>query len=260
MLKKLFVSTLIAVSPLVALASVDFDGIAPIVFDNGNGWESSVDGDAGDIVQAKAIIDVTSDDDVNAISWDFIGDFLPKECVQFGEVTQSVSDLPIEFDIKLPSTVGSHDLQLKVYGVNGAGRDFNCTNDVDTINVNDRLVVNIGNTNTSGNSGGGSSTGGSTVESAPAWLSVLLAQIQANMAALIAALKPVTPPTPPTGGTGSLCSMIPYGNTFALQAFLMANGHAGPFNAIGVYAPTGFRGPITEQALSNFRAQNSCWN
>lgn len=259
-MKKLIITSLVAVfMPLATFASVNFDGIAPVVFDNGNGWESSVDGSAGDTIQAKAVVDVTSDDDVNAISWDFIGDFLPKECVQFNEVTQSVDDFTVEFDVKLPSTIGSHDLQLKVYGVNGPGRDFNCTNDVDTINVNDRLVVNIGNTNTSNTSGGGSSTGNNN--GAPAWLSTLLSTMNTQFAALLAALNPPTPPTPPVTTPGMCAQLMSAqaGGTSSLQAFLMANGQAGPFNAIGVYAPTGFRGPITEAALSAFRSAHSCW-
>src|SRR3990167_596458 len=100
----------------VASASVIFDPIAPVVFDNGNGWESSIDGDAGDTFKTRVVFDVTSDSDVNSVSFDKIGDFVGLDCFQFNEVTQTVSNFPVEFNQKFPTTVGAHDYIYTLYG------------------------------------------------------------------------------------------------------------------------------------------------
>jgi hypothetical protein len=261
MTKKLIGSALalLAFAPVAAFASVDFDNVAPVVFDNGNGWESSVDGNAGESFKAKVILDVTSDDDVNAVSFDKVGDFIPQECVQFDEVQQSVSNLPVEFDMTFPSAFGSHDYVFKVYGVNGAGQDFNCSdsNVVDTVNVTDQIITNIGNSNTSGNTGGGSGTVGN---SAIAQLQALVASLAKQVGDLIN--KPTTPPAA-SGKCAALASKTigaMYGTrnsaNIVLQGFLLSEGQSIPALAAG--ASFGFWGPETNSALMNFKAANQC--
>ncbi len=261
--------------PMAASASVNFDSIAPVVFDNGNGWESAVDGSKGDSFRAKAIIDVTSDSDVNAISFDAVGDFVPQECVQFDEVTQTVSNLPVEFDMTFPNTVGSHDYVFKLYGVDGAGKDFNCTdsNAVDTFNLNDRIVTNIGDSNSGQTTGGGSggNVGGNSGNSQLGALQALVAQLGAQVGCWSSggtwngtACVPKPAPT-----TNTKCTAIaPYRSAPAgtysaagvqLQsALLLDNPYAIPALKPGSTVPMGFRGPQTEAALSAYLATNQC--
>jgi len=247
--------------PVGASASVNIDSIAPVVFDNGNGWESAIDGSSGDSFRWKVIFDVTSDDDVNAVSFDKIGDYIPKECFQFDEVTQSISDMYWEGDMTFPTTVGSHDYQVRLYGVNGAGKDFNCSdsNVVDTITLNDRVVTNIGNTNSGGNTGGGSGSVGNST------LAQLLAQVQALQA--VVANWGKNPPTTPAPTTNAKCTALANksvgtvlnGRSSAnvvLQGFLLSEGMSIPALAEG--ASFGFYGPQTQAAVGTYKAMNQC--
>lgn len=246
-----------------ALASVQFDPIAPVVFDNGSGWESSVDGNAGDTFRVKAVFDVTADSDVNAVSIDRIGDFLPKECHQFQEVTQSVTGYTTEFDSNFSVSVGSAPYEVKLYGVQNAGQDFNCSNsnvlDTYMLPVN-RIITNIGDTNSAGSTGG---SGTGTTVTVPPWQSQFdqLALLISNLTKQVQALASSTQATTGTtvGAPSALCSMLPPStNVYGLQTFLMNNGQSQIFTSHGVYAATGYLGPITLQALTNFQFANNC--
>lgn len=245
--------------PFAASAAVNFDPIAPVVFDNGNGWESNVDTNAGDTVKAQLIVDITGDDDMNAVSYDFIGDFIPKVCIQLPqEQTQSVNDFPVEIDMLAPNTAGSWDVQFVAYGNNGPENDFNCTNAVDTQNINDRIIVNIGNTNAGGSTGGGSGTVGNSV------LAALMAQVSELAKAVAALAKPATPPAPVPAGkcavlatklAGAMQNTTASGN-IVLQGYLLSEGAQIPALAAG--AAFGFYGPQTSAAVSWFKSVNSC--
>lgn len=252
---------LLAFAPVAAFAAVSFDPIAPLVFDNGNGWESAVDGSAGASFKARAVINVTNDDDVNAISFDKIGDFVPRVCIQFDEVTQTVSNLPVDFDMTFPNTIGSHDYVVRLYGVNGAGKDFNCTdsNVVSTLNLNDRIVTNIGNTNSAGNTGGGS---GSVGNSALAQLQALVASLAKQVSDLVN--KPTTPPAPaPSGKCATLATKMSGGmqgttasGNIVLQGYLLSEGANIPALAAG--AAFGYWGQQTQAAINWFKTMNQC--
>lgn len=240
-----------------AFAAVNFDGIAPVVFDTGDGWESNVDTSAGDTIKAKLIVDITGDDDVNAVSYDFIGDFIPKVCIQLpNEQTQSINDFPVEIDMIAPKTAGSWDVQFVAYGNNGPETDFNCTNAVDTQNVNDRIIVNVGGTNTSGSTGGGSGTVGNSV------LAQLMAQVS-ELAKVVANLgKPVTPPAP-AGKCAVLAQKMAGGmqgttasGNIVLQGYLLSEGANIPALAAG--AAFGYWGSQTSAAITWFKTSNAC--
>lgn len=240
-----------------ASAAVNFDGIAPVVFDNGDGWESNVDTSAGDTIRARLILDITGDSDVNAVSYDFIGDFIPKVCIQLpNEQTQSINDFPVEIDMVAPKTAGSWDVQFVAYGNDGPETDFNCTNAVDTQNVNDRVIVNVGSVNTAGSTGGGSGVVGNSV------LSQLMAQV-AELAKVVANMgKPATPPAASgkcaalaSKMTGAIQGTTASGN-IVLQGYLLSEGANIPALAAG--AAFGFYGPQTAAAVSWFKSVNAC--
>ena len=251
-----------------AFGAVNFDGIAPVVFDAGNGFESNVDTDAGNTINAKLILDITGDDDVNAVSYDFIGDFIPKVCIQLSqEQTQSVNDFPVEIDIVAPNTAGSWDVQFVAYGNNGPENDFNCTNAVDTLNVNDRIIVNIGNTNAGGSTGGGSGTVGN---SALAQLSSLV-QTLANQVSCYgtggtwsgSACVPKASAPAATGKCAVLATKMAGGmqgstasGNIVLQGYLLSEGANIPALAAG--AAFGYWGPQTQAAVGWFKSVNSC--
>ena len=239
-----------------AKAAVNFDGIAPVIFEAGNGWESNVDVDAGDTIRAKLILDITADDDVNAVSYDFIGDFIPKVCIQLPqEQTQSVNDFPVELDMLAPNTAGSWDVQFAAYGNNGPETDFNCTNSVDTLNVNDRIIVNLGDSNTAGSTGGGSGTVGNSV------LASLMSQVKLLADAVAKLSAPTTPA--PSGKCAAVSAKLvgTMDNTYnqanvQLQGYLLSEGMSIPALAAG--ASFGYKGPQTNAALAQFKAMNQC--
>lgn len=250
-----------ALLPLTTFAAVSFDGIGPVAFDNGNGWEASVDGDAGDAFKVRLIVDVTGDDDFNAVRWNRIGDFVTdpntESCIQLDqEVTQSVSNYPVYFDMEFPQSVGSHDYVFLLYGVSGVGQDFNCSdsNELDSEVVTDQVITNIDGTNTSGNSGGGSGNTNSG-SNAPAWLTALLAQLQAqanqaqaNFNALLAALKPAAPVGAPAPAKVCPPSVSVVG-VAGLQSWLITHGFAIPAIVPGG-AAYGFYGTQTSAAYN----------
>ena len=258
--EKMIAVAIIAASFLFAgsaSAAVNFDPIAPVVFDSGDGWESNVDTDAGNTVKAKLIIDVTGDSDINAVSYDFVGDFIPKVCIQLpNEQTQSINDFPVEIDMIAPKTAGSWDVQFVAYGNDGPETDFNCTNAVDTQNVNDRIIVNVGNTNTAGSTGGGNGVVGNSV------LAQLMAQVS-ELAKVVANLgKPATPPAA-SGKCAVLAQKMAGGvagttasGNIVLQGYLLSEGANIPALAAG--AAFGYWGPQTMAAVSWFKAANQC--
>lgn len=276
------VAAVVALSMLLgvaatASASVDFDPIAPVVFDNGNGWESSIDGSAGNTFRTRVVFDVTSDSDVNAVSYDRVGDFVGLECVQFNEVTQTVSNFAVEFDQRFPTPVGQHDFVYKLYGVDGAGQDFNCTsaNEVDSITSYDQITTNLGSSNTSGNSGGGNSTGNTNSEINQ------LTNLVANLASQVSCFvsggtwtgssctpKPVTPPAPVGNSACTEYAALSAGlyqgsdtrqggRVGQLQSFLMYKGFNIPLLSSN-QAPYGYYGSQTNSAAIQFVAANHC--
>ena len=249
MIKKLAFFVASFALPIGALAA----SITNIEFQNG---DVTYQGTGGSSVSAKVRVVVPANQVVEKLQIDVLGDSLASECVDVGgdkgleEGTHFVN-----VSLKLPPNTGSYMPEFQGSGIYGAFRAVDCTSNVtaSAVSFGNALkvvsnAVNSGNTNT-----------GSSNDAPPAWLSALLAQIQANMAALLAALKPVTPPTPPTP---TLCVQLltaQASGTSALQSFLMTNGQANMFHAAGVYAPTNFFGPITTSALNAFKMQNNCY-
>ena len=246
MIKKLLVSATALLAPLAVFASVNLTHLTVDGATNATVSEGST-------VTAKVTYNITSSTDVESMSWELVGSGLPQTCEN---VTDRIANgtFTSTFDIDTTgASEGTWDILIRSYGDDDADVSNLCesTDQNDSQSFTDRITVTDSNNDNQGNTGGSN-------DAPPSWLSALLAQIQANMAALLAALKPVTPPTPPTP---TLCQQLltaQSSGTSALQSFLMANGQANMFHAAGVYAPTGFLGPITLSALSAFRNINGC--
>lgn len=246
MIKKLLISGLIALSPMAVLAA----DITNVEFDNG---DVTVSGKGASTVQATFRVVVSANEVVEYVQVDVAGDNLaPVDHSVGGNLGLQEGTHKVKVSVKLPPNTGTFDLDVQTAGIYGGIRAIDGDdNENGNETFSDALRTVSSSSSTTNND--------DDEDSAPAWLTVLMAQLQAQMAALIASLKPATPATGGSPVPASLCSQIPQGDTFALQAFLMAHGQAGPFHAIGVYAPTGFRGNATESALSAFKWQNNCW-
>lgn len=92
-------------------------------------------------------------------------------------------------------------------------------------------------------------TGGTPLPSGD--LASLLKMI-ADLTAEIAALKNPPAPTPAPAPAKPACP--PSGDTSMVQSWLMANGYASGFYAVGVHAPTGHWGPVTTAAYAQAEA------
>ena len=250
-MKKILISSLVvALAPLATFASVN---LTHLTVDNATNATVS----EGSTVAAKVTYNITSSTDVESMSWELVGSGLPQTCENVTDRIANGTFTSI-FDIDTTgASEGTWDVLIRSYGDDDADVSNLCesTDQNDSQSFTDRITVTDSNNDNQG-------TGGNNSNSAPSWLSALLAQIQANMAALIAALKPATGGGVPT--TPSLCSQFmsaQAGGTVSLQSFLLnpANGQSAQFHAIGVYAPTGFFGPVTQAALNAFKAQNSCY-
>lgn len=236
MLKKILMSsTLLAFAPVMALAA----SITNVEFDNG---DVTTPCKAGSTVNATFRVVVGPSEVVEYVQTDVLSDNLgPKDHEVGGELgLQEGTHDDIILPVKCPPNTGTRTLTARPAGIFGAIR---------SVDGNDGV-----NGSTASFSGairtvaGGTPVGsGSSIQNQIDSLMALIAALTQKVADVI------TKPTPP-----SLCSQIPLGNTYSLQAFLMSHGQAAPFHAIGVYHPTGFYGPVTMQALANFKLANNC--
>ena len=233
------IAALVGLTPFAALAATSITNLTL------NGL-SNTTVDEGDNVDGRVTFDLSSGDDAESASWEILGAGLPKTCVN---ITDRVDDgtFNASFDIEtVGATPGSnYDVRVIVYGTNGIGANQTCQgggddtmtfSDVLTINDNDSSVGTPDNN-----------------DSAPSWLSAILAQMQAQFAALLAAINP---PQSSACAQYQQYSGLSYGmrspSVTSLQVFLLGQGQSIPAGA------TSYFGPQTQAAVSNFLSVNRC--
>jgi hypothetical protein len=249
----LVVGTAILVLPVAAFASVNIqnltlDGLANTTVN------------VGDTINAQATYAITSNDDVESLSWELVGSGLPQTCVDIPDQINGGTWHP-QFDINTNgATAGSWDVKIKLFGVNGAGTDQQCgTTAKDTMTFTNRVAITE---QTSNNTGVGSGTG-STSGTGGTHLSQL-DQLIALLTALV---------HPSTGGTGTpttsaICSAFNAANVgtqpnvyssanIALQGFLLSQHMSIPALTSGG-AAFGFYGNQTTAAVGTFNSINHC--
>lgn len=266
-------AAVLMIAPVSALAAVSIDTLNGVTF-NGKVSLAGVDAvQAGANIDVKVLVNSTGGADFNSVSADWIGDFLPPVCASFQEQTQSGAFFE-SVALPAPTTAGNQDLQVKLYGVNGAGQDFNCnpSNVVDTANFNGRVAVNDGttlvsNTN-SNNTGSGTLVIGST-----AWITQQLGFLQLQFGCYVnhgtwtgSACTMTTPPS--TTGNAAKCAALADHMIGAqmgvrnsangvLQGFLIGEHMSIPLlqNNQATY---GFWGDQTNGAVNSYKGQYGC--
>lgn len=220
----------------------------------------------GSTFNAKLSFDLTGNDTLQSIKWEILNannqPVLPFECQDVDPDFLTAGSYATEFvGHSMGGSQGTWKIRVSTYGVSVPGANNNCTGTpVSTRTYNS--VLTLTNDNSSGTVINNTGTGNGTSAGTPAagsWQEAVAAinSQLSQLAALIASLA--HPATPTTPGPDAICSQIPPGsNVTSLQSFLMLNGQAAGFNAVGVYAPTGYLGPITLQALSNFKYAHHC--
>lgn len=257
-------TAMMLLSPVAAFASVNFDTLNGVTF-NGKSSLAGVDAvQPGSSIDVRSLINSTGGTDFNSMSIDWVGDFLPPVCVSFPEQTQSGAFFE-SISATAPTSAGVWDAQLKLYGVNGIGQDFNCnpSNVVDTYNANGRVAVADNTTLVSNNNN--TNTGNSAQVGSTAWFQ---AQIAALSAAIAALAHPATPPAPTASSAcadyASLSAGLSQGSDTRqggrvgqLQSFLMYKGFNIPLLSSN-QAPYGYYGSQTAMAASGFVGANHC--
>lgn len=212
----------------------------------------------GDDFEITVNADVNSGDEVEYFRIRLIdtdNNIVSTDCQSVGRV-RDVNDKDIRFNTETPNDIpnGQYDVQLLPFGIPGEAQSNGCDLDNDypgdQETYQNRLFVDnngdiVGNSNSSSNSNSGGSSA-----AAPAWLSALLTQMNAQFTQLLAAMKPVAAPAPTK--PAYCASMVQYNgmNAYAAQAWLLTTPHASGFHAAGVHTPTGYWGPISSSAYS----------
>src|SRR3990167_2790269 len=182
MLKKLFISTVALLAPLAVFAA----DITNIEFGNG---DVTADGKGGSSVQASFRIVVPSDEVVEYIQTDVDGDSLaPVDHSVGGTLGLQEGTHNVKVSVKLPPNTGTYDLDVQTAGIFSGIRAINGDDNVnDSETFSDALRV-------VSNSSNSSSTNDDDEDAAPAWLSAIMAQFNALLAALNT--NPVSTPAP----------------------------------------------------------------
>lgn len=238
--------------PVLALASTS---ITNLTLDGG----ANATVDEGSSVNGKLTYDITSNDDVESLSWQVIGSGIPKTCENIDDrLNSGTFDSTFEIDTNGAST-GTWDVKVTLYGTNDEGVNNLCEGSGDdTMTFTNRLTINPDNTTDNNGNNGNNGNSGKTDP-----MAAVLAALQAILAKLTAA--PVVPPTPVANAVCTAYAQAAAGSmpgvrndaNVRLQGFLLSQGAQIPALAAG--ASFGFDGPQTEAARSGFVAQNHCY-
>lgn len=199
----------------------------------GNG-DVTVQGNAGQNVPGKVRVVVANNEEVERVEFDIISDNLAPVCADIGRLQEGTHFVQIPGDVKFPPNTGTYTLQVKTAGIFGGLAAIDCTSNVNGTASFGSAVRTVGG-NTSSN------VGGSTVQTQIDALALSLKALTDAVAKLVAG-GGTTAPTKPA------CPVT--GDAWAVQTWLFANGYANHFTSKGVYAPTGFYGPITAGAVA----------
>lgn len=267
-MNKKIVGALIGAAAILLPASA-FASTNNVLFDNGTGGEQI---NVGTSVNLHAFVNTSAGQALQSVFVSFpgaTGIAQHGKCYTLNPMHEGVSpvngwDVSVMVD-NTPSSAGSWGPSVTFYGLPGDAIDTQCSGSpvFGTQTFSNRLVtVDTNSTATvTGNSSGiGSGTAGST---APTWFSSLIAQMQAQTAAILAAVAPKATGIP----ASSLCSELktdianatPGARTQAnvvLQGFLLSKGMT--INALTHGAAFGFYGVQTSAAVASFQAQNNC--
>lgn len=243
-MKKIILSAVALALALPFAASAA--SITNVEYQNG---DVTVQGNAGQSVSGKVRVVVANNEEVERVQFDVISDNLAPVCVDVGRLQEGTHFISIPGDVKFPPNTGTYSLEVKTAGLFGGLAAIDCTSNVNGSNSFGSSVRTVG----------GSTTYSGSTDS----LMALIATLQAQIGCMISggtwdATAKACGAKPAPAKPAYCATRVAYNgsNAFAAQAWLMANGFAGPFGAIGVYAPTGFWGAASTAA--NAQAVAAC--
>lgn len=206
--------------------------VSNVEFSNG---DTTVQGTAGQSVNGEVRIVVGANEEVEMVEFDVIGDNLAPRCVDVGRLQEGTHFVQISGNVKFPPNTGNYTFQVKTAGIYGGQAAIDCTNNVNGTNGFGGAIRTVGTNSTTGGSYG-------TIDSLSALVASLRAQLACMMSGGVWNDGTNSCGAKPAPAVPAYCATrVVYNgsNAWAAQAWLMANGFAGPFGAIGVYGPTG---------------------
>src|SRR3990167_8511150 len=217
----------------ILLGSLLFVSVASAATISNAEWDGNLEvyGKPGAKEKVTLRISVPAGEVVENIGLTVGGSGLVEDCFAVGGSTGLQEGTHfVDRDVKLPPFTGFCELDWRTNGIFGAIHAVDCDDsngDMDSDSFGS--VIRVITTPPSNNDDDLGSEENSLIASLQAMIKDLMAQI--------AALKNPPAPTKP-----AFCATrIAYNgtNAWSAQAWLLANGFAAPFNAIGVYTPTG---------------------
>lgn len=232
-MKKFLIGGVVALSMILPLAASAATLSSPL-FSNG---QTTIDATGGSTVSGTFTLNVGPGEVVEWLRSQ--ADTMPFSDTSVGGTLgyQEGVYLNVPFSVKVSPNTGTYNATEQGAGTFGGNR---------SINGGDNIIFGPSNLGTvrvvADASTGGSSTGGSIFGFT-------------SFADFVAGLKlalgigstPAPTPTPKP-------ACPPAGTTVQVQAWLMANGYAAGFNAVGVYSPTGYWGAVTTSAYNQASA------
>lgn len=255
-MKKYLIGGVVGLSMLLPLSAFAATNITNLTLDGLANTTANV----GDTVNAQVTYDITSNDDVESLSWEIVGTGLPQTCVDIPDQINSGTFHPT-FDIDTAgATAGTFDVKIKLFGENGAGADQLCQNSmqVDSMSFTNRIAITESSSNSTGVGSGTGHTNNSSGSGVPAWFSQFMV--------LLGLTRPATTPastvnakctaiapylSAPTGTYSSLGTQLQ-------SSLLLDNPFSIPALQPGSTVPMGFRGPQTNAALATYNANYHC--
>lgn len=259
--KVVFLSVLaLALSATAASAAVNIQEAGFTV--NGNQTDTVR---AGSNVRLGATLDVSAPDEVEYGEYKIMDEngilVQTTSCFAITPRLVNKNDVVVYHSVKLVNDLPDQplDLELRTFGVGGLAQSDGC--DEDNFNgsapFNGRLFVERDSRSSDANDvvNNGSSSSDEEVDAPPAWFFNFSKAMESYQTAIMSILdkiadklsKTETPACPPAY-TGM--------NVNEVQGWLMNNGYAAGFNAIGVYSPTGFWGTVSSSAYAT--AMDAC--
>lgn len=214
----------------------------------------------GESINAQVTYDITSNDDVESLSWELVGSGLPKTCVDIPDQINTGTFHP-SFDIDTAgATAGTWDVKISLYGTNDEGTNQLCENPADdTMTFSNRVAI----TETaSNNTGVGAGTGntGNSAGSHTSQLDALIALLTKLIAGGTVGGSTPPPSADPACAAFTAANVGTQPNVYndsnvRLQGFLLSQGASIP--ALKAGAAFGYYGNQTTAALGVWRSQHA---
>jgi len=204
--------------------TADAATITHIEFEDG---QTTYQGEGGETVNATFRVVVGPTETVEFFQTNIAGSVQSPKCESVGgNLGLQEGTHFIDRSLKFPPNTGTYTVNTKASGIFGGFRAIDCSSNVVATASFSSALKTVGSSNGSGSG---------SVDDTPSWLQALLTTLTNKVAELTSQVEAIqNPPVP----AGPQCPPAYYGgNRVAVQSWLMSNGYASGFNAVGISGP-----------------------